>query len=114
MPSAIIRTTIAAGGSVDAMQNSQYQFVPFHAHVEFAFTTPLTGILATVYAGSDLLMQEGPVDLKAANQLPVYPDNFHLNDNLHAGAKISLTYRNTTGASADVLTIVRYNPLPGV
>ncbi|SRR6266487_1710745 len=111
MPASIISSSVAAGASVDLLNNTQYQFLPFHALVEFGLCTPLTGCLATIYAGTDLLMEEGPVDLKAASQLPVYPDNFHVNDEVAAGDKLKCQVRNTTASAAVVNLVLRINPL---
>ena len=111
MPSLVFNTAVAAGASTNVVAGTQYEFLPFHAHVEIGICTSATGVLATIYGGTDLLMQESPVDIKAVNQLPVYPDNFHVNDDLAAGDRLNITVRNTTGGTLQVCTVVRVNPL---
>jgi hypothetical protein len=112
MPSFAFTQTVAAGASVNALAGTQYEFIPFHAQVEIGMCSTAAGVLSTVYAGTDLIQQEGPlVDVKGAGQLPIYPDNFHIADDFAAGDRINITLRNTTGGTLTVLGVVRYNPL---
>jgi len=112
MPTFSVATSIPAGQAVNILAGTQYEFIPFHAQLEIGAVTPLTGIVSTVYAGTDLLVQESViVDLKPAGQLPIYPDNFHVADECAAGDRINITHRNTTASAATVITVVRYNPL---
>lgn len=111
MPSILLQPSIGAGLAVNILAGTQYEFAPFHAHVEFGLCTALTGLLATIYAGTDLLLQEGPVDLKALNQMPIYPDNFHVNDDVAFNDRLNVTVRNTTGSAAIVMAVIRLNPL---
>jgi|SRR5215475_9274816 len=111
MPSIVLSTSIPAGQSVNVVQGTQYEFLPFHAHLEFAIVTTVTGMLATIYSGTDLLMQEGPIDLKTAGQLPIYPDNFHVNDDAAQGDRVNVTVRNTTAGALTAITVIRINPL---
>jgi hypothetical protein len=111
MPSIVLNTAVGAGATVNVVAGTQYEFMPFHGHVEFGICSDVTGVVATIYGGTDLLMQESPVDIKAVNQLPIYPDNFHVNDDLAAGDRLNVTIRNTTGATRQVVSVIRLNPL---
>lgn len=111
MPSLVITQSIAAGASVNLVAGTQYEFPQFHAHCEFGLVTTATGMLATIYAGSDLLMQEGPVQIKAVSTFPTYPDDFHVNDDIAANARLNVTVRNTTGGALVVILVIRLNPL---
>jgi len=111
VPTIIVAPSIAAGAAVNVIAGQQYEFIPAHSHVEIAAVTPLTGCLMTVYAGTDLLLQESPVDIKAASLLPVFPDNFHVNEDVLKTDRLNVTIRNTTGAPAVVTVVARINTL---
>lgn len=111
MPTTIITQSVNAGQALNLLQGTQYEFLQFHALVEIGLCTSATGVLATIYAGTDLLMQEGPVDIKAVNQLPIYPDNFHVNDEVAATDRLNVTVRNTTGGALVVILVLRISPL---
>jgi hypothetical protein len=112
MPTFAVSQSIAAGASSNLLAGTQYEFIPFHAQLEVGLVSTAAGILATVYAGTDLLAQESPlVDIKAAGVLPVYPDNFHIADDCAAGDRINITVRNTTAGALVVIAVIRYNPL---
>ena len=110
MPLILVQTTVAANASAFPMSGQQYEFMHEPCSVEIAVVAAATGILATVYSGPDLLMQEGPTTIKAANTLPVFPDDYHLEDDAAEGDRLSIVLRNTTGAGIVVYTAVRITP----
>lgn len=107
MPNMVVRQSIAAGASVNVMIGQQFEIVPDDAFVEFAPFAETTGVVCTVFSGSDLLQQEGPVSLVAANALPKYPDDFFLNDPVIGGDRLQVLLRNTGGAAIVAGVIVR-------
>lgn len=107
MPNMVIRQSIAAGAAVNLMLGQQYEIVPQDAFVEFSPFAEATGVVATVFSGSDLLQQEGPVALVAANALPVYPDAFYLNDPVVGGDRLQVLVRNTTAGAIISGVVVR-------
>ena len=112
MPTFAISQSVGAGLASNLLAGTQYEFLPFHAQLEIGVVSTASGVLATIYAGTDLLCQESPiVDIKGAGVLPVYPDNFHIADECAAGDRINLTVRNTTAGSLVVIAVIRYNPL---
>lgn len=103
-------TNLAANGTAYPLQGNQYEYLPFNAAVEFAIVANATGILATVYSGSDVLQQAGAVTVKSTS--PVYPDDFLLTDAAAAGERISVELRETAGvATTDIETVVKITPL---
>jgi len=88
MPTIRVRNTAAAGAiTVFPLQGNQYEYLPFNARVEFAIVghDGVTGGVvqsarATVFSGSDILQQQGPITDKSAvtaqSQDAVYPDDF--------------------------------------
>lgn len=117
MPAVILQTgvgavpALTAGSSIELFQYSQFQHVPFHANVRLALVTTATGVLATVYAGTDLLQTEGPVQIKAASTFPAYPDDFHLVDDIAAGSRMFASVRNTTAGTLVVILVAHIEPL---
>lgn len=111
MPTITVRTALGANAVADVLSGSQYEFLPFPAMVEFGVASDANGVLATVSSGPDILMEEGPVVLKAINVKPVYPDDFDLADEAAAGDRIKVRVRDTSGAARVVMTTVKITPL---
>lgn len=111
MPSITVRTALAASGTARPLEGNQYEYLPFDALVEIGIQTDATGVLATVYSGGDLLMEEGPVQLGTINVQPKYPDDFYLTDEALAGDRLSIRLRDTSGAARVVQTAVRITPM---
>lgn len=105
-------TAVAAGASINPLVGDQYEFLPFPAQVEFAILTDaITTVapVATVYSGSDLLQQEGPIPVKTT--APSYPDDFLLSDVAAAGDRLNVQIRNADSAARIFTTVVRITPL---
>lgn len=111
MPSITKRTVMVANGTAAPLSGEQYEFLPFDASVEVAIQADATGVLATVYSGSDVLQQEGPVQLGTINVQPKYPDDFALQDIAAAGERLSILLRDTSGAARTVMTVVKLTPI---
>jgi hypothetical protein len=110
MPTFSNRQSVAANAVVtNVMSGNQYEFLPFDAFVEFGLVAAATGLNATVTTGSDLLQSD--TEVSAANRMPIYPDDFVLNDVAAAGDRLVVSFRNTTGAAIVAFTIVKITPL---
>lgn len=113
MPSILVQTTDAAvGATVNPLQGSQYEYLPWAAYVEFAIYAD-TGDTWTVsvFSGSDVLMQNAPMPILATANPIIYPDHFYLTDTAAAGERLGVQAVNGTGAVADFRTLVRITPL---
>lgn len=106
-----VRTALGASGTANVLQGSQFEYLPFDAQVEIAIQADANGVLATVQSGTDILMEEGPVQFGAINVQPKYPDDFYLTDVAAAGEKITVKLRDTSAAARVVQTVVRLTPL---
>lgn len=111
MPTINVRTALGASSTARPLQGSQYEYLPFNAFVEFAMQADATGVLATVQSGTDVLQEEGPVQLGTINTQPAYPDAFFLQDVAAAGERLNVVLRDTSGAARVVQTVVRITPL---
>lgn len=113
MPSILVTTTgAAAGATVNPLANSQYEYLPFNAFVEFAIYAD-TGDTWTlsVFSGSDVLMQNATAPILATATPILYPDHFYLSDVAAAGERLGVQGVNGTGGVADFRTLVRITPM---
>lgn len=105
-------TDVADGATVNPLQGNQYEYLPFDALVEFAILADAGDTwLASVFSGSDVLMQSSIIDNLATATPIVYPDNFTLSDVAAAGERLGIQLTNNTGAVADYRVVVRITPL---
>jgi len=95
----------------NVLSGSQWEFLPYDAFLEFGLNGDANGadLRVDVYSGQDVLLEDAPMNVKAA--LPVYPDDFTLNDVAAAGERIKVRVRNTSAAAARSLYLsVRITP----
>ncbi len=123
MPTIRVITDAQLTGAIFPLQGSQYEYLPFNARVEFAIVGQATvaadidAIEATVYSGSDILQQRGPITNKSATTAQtkdaVYPDDFLLDDVAAAGERLSVELQLPGSATAGdtVSTVVKITPL---
>lgn len=113
MPTYNFRQSLSASSTATPLAGTQYEFLPFPAFVEIGLLTDATGVLATVYSGSDLLQEEGPVQIGTINVMPTYPDHFYLTDEAAAGDRLQIKLRDTSAATRIVMGSIRITPLAG-
>ena len=89
--------SLAAGASINVLQGKQYEFLPFDSQTAIALNGSAAGLVVTVYAGSDLVQQEGPA--LPLNRFAVWPDDFMINVPIAQGTRLSVTVRNTTAGA---------------
>jgi len=111
MPTDTVSTSIAAGAIATPMQNRQYEFIDDASTVQIAVLAEATGILQTVYMGRDLVQEEAPSKIGAANAIPTWPDDFLVSENVYGGTRLKVQLRNSSGGTIVVKTAVRVNPL---
>jgi len=103
---------VADGATIFPWQGNQYEFLPFDAQVDVAILADAGDTwLASVFSGSDVLMQSSQVDTLAVATPIVFPDHFTLSDVAAAGERLGCSITNNSGAVADVRTVVRITPL---
>jgi len=124
MPTIRVRTTGAIPATtVFPLQGNQYEFLPFAARVEFAIVgfdgtdAQIPDTTATVFSGSDILQQQGPITDKSAvtaqSKNAVYPDDFLLDDVAAAGERLSVQLDIPASVTGDstIDTVVKITPL---
>lgn len=113
MPTIFHRTTgAAAGATINALQGSQYEFLPFDAFVEFAaYADTGDTWFANIFSGTDVLVEGADLPILATASPILYPDHYYLNDGAAAGEKLGIRCVNNTGAAADFRAQVRITPV---
>jgi hypothetical protein len=111
MPMIQKRIVLAASSSASALTDDQFEYLPYNALVEFAMLTDATGVLATIFSGSDLLMDEGPVPIGTINVFPKFPDDYHLQDVAAGGERLKIRLRDTSAAQRIVMIGVRISQI---
>ena len=114
MPSILTTTTdAAAGATVNPLQGSQYEYLPWDALVEFAIYADTADTWTiSVFSGSDVLMQSSTAPILATASPIIHPDHFFLQDVAAAGERLGVQAVNGTGGIASFRTMVRVTPLP--
>lgn len=113
MPTIRSRDTVGANGVVNPLVGSQYEYLPFNAQVEIALlANPGDVFEASVFSGSDVLMQNDQIDEKPATEPVQYPWDFTIEDVALQGERLGITLRETAGAAGSIVrTVVRITPL---
>lgn len=96
----------------NVLANSQYEFLPFDAMLEFGLNGDANGadLRVDVYSGTDVLLENAPMSVQ--NRIPVYPDDYNLSDAAAAGERIKVRVRNTSAAAArTIFFAVKITPL---
>lgn len=110
MPTMTDRRSVTANAKVDnVLSGKVYEFLPFDAVVEFGLTASAVGLNATAISGSDVLQDDQ--EINAQNRMPIYPDDFILNDVAAAGERLVVSLRNTTAGAITAFSAVKLTPL---
>lgn len=112
MPTIKRRTALAANATVSPLVGSQYEYLPFDALVQFAILADAgDSVNASVFSGSDVLLQNELVDNLALATPIQFPENYEIEDVAAAGERLGIQLTETAGLPATVRTIVRITPL---
>ena len=103
---------VAAAAIITPWAGSQYEILPFDARIWVALLAD-TGDLfnASVFSGSDVLMQNSPIDELALANPVLFPDHYSLEDLAAQQERLGCQLTNLTGAVADVRTALKIDPV---
>lgn len=103
-------TTILANATNDNIYSgSQWEFLPFNAALLFGFNASAIGLEIDVYTGQDVLVETMIPLIKAT--MPIFPEDYGLEDVAAGGERIKARVRNTTGGSLILLSALRITPI---
>jgi len=98
------RTSVAAVSVVDnVIDGSQYEFIDAPAVVQFGLVgdTDATDLRVDVYSGPDVLAEN--LETSAANRIPIFPDDFTIEDIVGNSQRLKIRVRNTHATLARTL-----------
>lgn len=102
----------AASVNDNVLSGSQFEYAPYNAVVEFGLVGDTNGadLRLDVYTGQDVLSEN--MQPSIANRVPVYPDDYVLQDVVRGGERIKVRVRNTNaGAARTLFFAIRITPL---
>jgi len=98
MPTMQNSNSVAANAvSLNVLAGELYEFLSAQAQVILSVTGSATGLNVTLLAGGVTLINDQPIGLQ--NRFPIIPDDILTQEVIPAGARLLLTFRNTTGAA---------------
>jgi len=111
MPRLTVNVSIPAGSSVNVVAGWQYEYLPWPATVRALFRTTATGVLMTIFSGSETIQQESPIDAGGTvNQLPTPFSVDPIGFRAPGGDRMNFLARNTTGGALSVTGVIDVNP----
>lgn len=98
MPTMQGSISVAANAvSTNQLAGELYEFLPSNASVVFSCTGSATGLNTTFLAGGVTLINDQAIGLQ--NRFPIIPDDILTQEMIPGGARLLVTFRNTTGAA---------------
>lgn len=112
MPTISGRTALAIGGSaVNVLLGSQYELAPFDGTIEVGIKSDKNLVTCAIFSGPDVLAEPGgTVPFAAAEAMPVYPDDYHWEDEVAQGDRLKISLVNGNAAAAVVNWAIRMTP----
>jgi len=98
MPTMQNSVSVAANAvSANVLAGELYEFLPANAQVVLSVAGSATGLNCTLLAGGVSLINDQAINL--ANRFPIIPDDIITQEQIPAGARLLLSFRNTTGGA---------------
>jgi hypothetical protein len=107
MPSDIVSSSVAAGATATPFQGRQYEFITSGGNIAIGLLAEATGMVATVYLGTDLVLEEAPIPIGSANQVPVVPDHYLVAETVYPNTRVKVQLRNTSGGTIVTKSVLR-------
>ena len=91
---------------------TQFEFAPYDSLLELGAMGSATGLQITFATGADTLsIDQALTVVRAANQYPIYPDDFTINDVVGEGERIIEAIRNSTAGALSHLSAIKLTPI---
>jgi len=105
--SVIQRETSIGANATDPniLSGSAFEILRQNSVVSMGVVGNVTGLVATIQAGSDVILEESPLTVKTI--MPVIPDDFAYQDVAAQLDRLVIRVRNTTGGAITVRAIVQ-------
>lgn len=113
MPTIQGSVSVAANSvNENVLAGSQFEFLPYDCALNFGIVgdTNAGDLRVDVYSGQDVLMESAQPS--AQNRIPVWPDDYNLEDVAAGGERIKVRVRNLNGGAArNFFYAVRITPI---
>lgn len=93
----------------NVLQGSQFEYAPYNAFLEFGLVGAATGLLLDVYTGQDVITENFAPSTQ--NRVPIFPDDYTLDDVVRGGERIKIRARNTTAGALTLFYSLKLRPL---
>ncbi len=98
MPTMQGSISVAANGvSANVLAGNQFEFIPQDAEIALSVAGSAIGLNTTLLAGGVTLINDQAIN--GANRFPIIPDDVMTEEVIPAGARMLLTFRNTTAGA---------------
>jgi len=110
MPVIMRETSVLANATVDNfISGSAFEIAVRPVLVSLGFTASATGLVITITAGSDLVLEEAASPIKTT--YPIIPDEFFFSDVMMPSERLVIRVRNTTAGALTGRCVVQVNPV---
>lgn len=116
MPTISGKATIPAGGQVaNVLLGSQYELAPFDGTIEIGLRSNRVGTQCAIFSGPDTLQEPGgqvPFGPTVGTEsMPVYPDDYHWEDEVAHGDRLKVNLVNTDAVNTAIVNwVLRITP----
>lgn len=115
MPTISGKVTIPISGQVtNVLLGSQYELAPFDGTIEIGLSSNRATTQCAIFSGPDTLQEPGgqvPFHTIGTESMPVYPDDYHWEDEVAHGDRLKITLLNTDGAATAIVNwVLRITP----
>lgn len=110
MPMFTWSQSIAAGATFLPLDGWQFEFAPRGGRIDVMQRATAVGVVATITAGSDTLLEEAPIQAGGtAGVLPSALNTAPLSEFVAGGDRLKIKDRNTTAGAITVDGIINYD-----
>lgn len=104
----------AASVNDNILTGSQFEYLPYNSFIEFGLAGDANGsdLRLDIYTGQDIVAEA--LTPNSQNRVPVYPDDFPVNDVAGAGERLKVRVRNTNAGLARTINyLIKITPYGG-
>jgi len=106
------KVSVAAGATnANLVTGSAFEFARTRQIVSVGCLIDVTGGLLTFQSGSEVILEESPMQIDATGRYPIIPDEMYYTDAMEANDRLVLRARNTAGGAVVFAFCVQISPV---